>query len=265
MGLTLLDPYQPGPSPVHRLDARVKLLVALLFIVFFNVTPIQAWSAHLFYLVTMVAITLLARVAPRSVLERAMLAVPFVLMAAIGLPFIQDGEPLLVVRLFSWRVTITDSGTLRFVNVIVKSWLSILVAITLALTTHFLEILRGMRSLGIPTVLIAIVMLMYRYMYVLVDEGMRLIRARDARTAQAEEGKSRRPLLWRAQVTGHMIGTLFLRTYERSERIYGAMLARGFTGEIRMLQPSAVSARDILSGGTCVVILAAVAVLANTC
>ncbi len=263
MSLAFLDPYHPVPSPIHSIDARVKLVATFLFIVIFNVTPIQAWPAHLGYLLAVIGILSVGRAAPTSVLKRSMLAAPFVLMAALGLPFVAEGKPMLTIPWIPWRLTITDLGALRFANVIAKSWLSVLVVLALADTTPFLAIIKAMRSLGIPPVIASIIMLMYRYMYVLVDEALRLTRARDARTAEPEQGRKRGALLWRARVTGNMIGTLFLRTYERSERIYSAMLARGYSGEIRMLSPARLSRRDVVLGGASVAVLAVVAILAN--
>ena len=76
---------------------------------------------------------------------------------------------------------------------------------------------------------------MYRYLAVLTDEGSRMLRARDARSAAGPTGRGGGSIRWRATVTGRMVGSLFLRAYERSERIYAAMQARGFEGEFRHL------------------------------
>jgi cobalt/nickel transport system permease protein len=104
---------------------------------------------------------------------------------------------------------------------------------------------------------------MYRYMFVLVDEGQRLMRAREARSADLAGQRSGGSLLWRARVTGDMIGTLFLRTYERSERIYQAMLARGYTGEFRALGQREVKRREFALSGAGLLLLACVALLAR--
>jgi cobalt/nickel transport system permease protein len=82
--------------------------------------------------------------------------------------------------------------------------------------------------------------LMWRYLAVLVDEALRMMRARDSRSG-SWEGRGGGTLLWRARVTGAMAGTLFLRGYERSERIYSAMLARGYDGTIRSLPSQPLS------------------------
>lgn len=258
-----LDPYREGISPIHTLDARIKLVLAIAGIVAINLTPVQAWPAHMAYLGIIIVIVLLARVRLEAVLGRSTLALTFVLMAAIGAPFVHEGTPLATLSVLRWRLAITDVGALRFANVMVKAWLSALLAITLVTTTHFLELARAMRSLGIPLVLTSVILLMYRYLYVLVDEAQRLIRAREARTASAEDGREGGSIFWRAQVTGRMIGTLFLRTYERSERIYQAMLARGFNGEIRVLRPARVGRHDLACGSLGLAMFLVIVIVAN--
>lgn len=263
MNLALLDPYLERDSPVHRLDARIKLGCALAFILVINLTPTRAWPAYLAYLTAILVITMWGRIRLTGVLGRSTLALPFALMTVLGLPFIDQGTAVATFPFLTWRVTITDAGILRFVGIMARSWLAVLAAVTLAVTTRFVDILVAMRSLGMPKVLASIILLMYRYIHVLLEEASRLMRARQARSAAPEPGRESGSLRWRAQVTGRMIGTLFLRTYERSERVYEAMLARGFSGEILTLQPASLSLRHLLVGGLCVSALLAAAILAN--
>jgi len=89
--------------------------------------------------------------------------------------------------------------------------------------------------LRVPGTLVAITAFMYRYLFTLRDEAVRLVRARAARSGALSGQRSGGRVIWRAQVSGSMVGNLFLRSYERSERVYAAMLARGYTGEMRTL------------------------------
>jgi cobalt/nickel transport system permease protein len=129
---------------------------------------------------------------------------------------------------------VTTAGLERFLSIALKSWLSVQMAILLTATTPLPDLLVAMRSLRLPRLLVAILGLMWRYLAVLGDEAMRMIRAREARSGSWTE-RSGGTLGWRASVTGAMAGSLFLRGYERSERIYDAMLARGYDGTIRSL------------------------------
>ena len=113
-----------------------------------------------------------------------------------------------------------------------------------------------MRSLHVPAVLTATISFMYRYLFVLVDEAMRLQTARASRSVGAG-----RTVWWRARVLGGMIGSLFIRSYERSERIYAAMMSRGFAGEVRTLTHLTWQARDTWVGLAWVAALIAIAAL----
>ena len=105
-------------------------------------------------------------------------------------------------------------------------------AVVLTTTTPPLKLLEALRALRIPAVLVAIVMLMYRYLFVLVEEAQSMMRARAARSA-AIGPKSGGSIVWRAKSAGGMAGSLFIRTLDRSERIYMAMVARGYDGTLR--------------------------------
>ena len=259
MSLQLLDPYRDASSPIHDLDARFKLVFALGLVLIINLTPVTAWPAHLLYLGVILAISAVGRVAVKSLLARSMIGVPFVLMASLGLPFVREGATIASMPLPWGRLVVTDVGVLRFATVMVRAWLSLLVSITLVLTTHFVDIARALRDVGVPSLLSAVILLMYRYLFVLVDGTQRLLRAREARSVEVEGYPAGGSLRWRAQVTGRMIGTLFLRTYERSERIYQAMLARGYDGEIKTLRHERSDRRALALGGASLFCLALIA------
>ena len=261
MNLSALDLYSGRQGPIHGLDARLKLVMALALILFINLTSPRAWPLYLLYLFTVITVVLVAKVPLSKVLARSMLALPFALLAALGMLYEREGAPVVRVPLFSWHVTFTDVGLLRFVGVMVKAWLSVLVSAALAFFAPFWEIVRAMQDLGVPRVLTATILLMYRYLAVLVDEAQRLMRAREARSAELVGVKTRDSLPWRVEVTGRMIGTLFLRTYERSERIYQAMLARGFSGEVRTLGSGRLSKRDIAFAGLILSALASLVII----
>jgi cobalt/nickel transport system permease protein len=74
------------------------------------------------------------------------------------------------------------------------------------------------------------------------------MRGRDSRSARIEGYRSGGSLRWRARVAGHMVSSLFLRSYERSERVYGAMQARGYDGELRFLSSPVLRPREVVLG-----------------
>jgi cobalt/nickel transport system permease protein len=247
-----LDPYRHGASPIHRLDPRVKLVLAVAFIVTTALVHPGAWPAYVLLFATVFSVILLSELGVGLVYKRALLATPFVL-AALPLMFTVPGEPLAAFHIGGWTLTITQPGLVRFVSVAIKSWLSIQMAIVLASTTPFPDLLAAMRSLHLPKMLVAVIGLMWRYLFVLVDEVMRLMRAREARSGATDMPGVRAggSAAWRAKVTGGMAGNLMLRSFDRSERIYAAMASRGYDGEVRSLTrpPVAPLAWAVLAGG----------------
>jgi cobalt/nickel transport system permease protein len=121
-------------------------------------------------------------------------------------------------------------------------------AILLTVTTPFPDLMHGLRHLRVPGLLVAIIGFMYRYLFVLADEATRLLRARAARSAAPAEGRAGGTVVWRARVAGSMVGQLFLRSYERNERVYNAMLARGYQGQLLTMSPHVMTPRDWLAG-----------------
>ncbi len=240
MHVSLADQYQPAASPWHATDGRVKVALALAFIIVTSLTPLHRWPTLVSLLGIVWAAALSGRLRLKWLLIRSLLALPFVL-AALPLPLTVRGTPIATLPILEW--TISLEGTLRLGAVLSKSWLSILAALFLTGTTPFSEMLAGLRSLGAPRILIAIVSLMYRYLFVFADETTRVQVARAARSGLAL-GQHPPSLLWQARAAGHQTGLLFVRALERSERVYAAMLARGYSGEMRVLGTRSLSARD---------------------
>ena len=224
-----LDKYSDRDSFIHRLDPRTKLATALLFILAVALTLPAMWPAFAVYFFIIAILVLLSRVPILYVLKRSLMIMPFVLLIAIFIPFFKEGEVAGSYNIWLWQVSVTHSGLQVLWNILAKAWLSILSLILLTSTTKIAELLKGLEQLHMPRVMVMILSFMYRYIFVLVDEVMRMRQARDSRNL----GRSR---LWQLRTIGNMVGTLFIRSYERGERVYAAMLARGFDGQCRTLK-----------------------------
>ena len=244
----ILDPYRPRASLVHRADPRVKVVVAVASILVTAALPLGAWPSYVVLLAAILALAVSARLGVGFTLTRGLIEAPFAL-AALPLVFSTPGAPLVSLRLGPLVLDATVPGLERFLSVLAKSYLSVQFAILLTATTRFTELLAAMRALRVPRLLVAVFGLMWRYMFLFVHEVNRLRIARDARSADIGP-KSGGTLAWRARVTGGMVGNLFVRGYERSERVYQAMLARGYDGEVRTLPMGRLSASQygILAG-----------------
>ncbi|MPZ48794.1 MAG: cobalt ECF transporter T component CbiQ [Dehalococcoidia bacterium] len=238
----ITDRHIAGDSFVHRLDPRAKLVMTFVFIFAVLLTPQARWEIFAAMGTLLVVMTLASGLSPRLVIGRSLLALPFVL-AAVPVIFNRPGEPLFEVPVFGW--TATSEGAEALSSILLRSWLSVLAATLLTATTEPDHILRSLRWLGVPRILVATVSFMWRYIFVIGEEALRLIRAREARSARPN-GKAGGSLLWRGQVAGHMVGSLFLRSLARSERVYVAMQARGYSGELKSMNRFALSRRDVI-------------------
>ncbi|MCK5433855.1 MAG: cobalt ECF transporter T component CbiQ [Dehalococcoidales bacterium] len=238
---SFLDRYSNLDSFIHKLDPRTKFIIALVFILAVISTPPIRWQVFALYLFFMAALLLLSKLPIFYVLKRSLVVMPFVLMIAIFIPFIKEGEVAGSYNIGLWQVSVTYTGLQVLWNVLIKAWLSILSLIWLTSTTKLPNLLKGLEQLGMPRVMVMILSFMYRYIFVVVDEVMRMRQARDSR----DFGGSR---LCQLRTIGNMIGTLFIRSYERGERVYAAMLARGFDGHSRTLDRLNFSQADAYFG-----------------
>ena len=192
---------------------------------------------------------------------RSLVALPFILIA-LPTVFTKPGSPLYELPLGLVTLTATAEGVEFFASVLIKSWISVTAAVLLTSTTPPLRLLAALRALRLPAILVAVVMLMYRYLFVLVDEAQRMLRARTARSA-AIGPRSGGSIVWRAKSAGGMAGSLFIRTLDRSERIYMAMLARGYDGSIRQQSTAPIGRSAIAQIALPLALFAAVAVTAR--
>ncbi len=156
------------------------------------------------------------------------------MLAALPLIFTRPGDPLATFAIGPLVLTVSGEGLRQFTTIALKSWVSVQAALLLSFTTAFPDLVEALGRLRVPRLLVAIIGFMYRYLAVLADEAGRLSRARASRSAVVE-GRGGGTVAWRARVVGGMVGSLFLRSYERSERVYAAMQARGFDGEFRTM------------------------------
>lgn len=187
---------------MHRLPAGLKLGVALVIIVGTVLMPVQGHAWFIGVASLLVLTTLLSRLPLLFVLKRLLVLSPFVL----GVVVVNAFQP---------------AGRANWLGVAVKSGLCLLTVILVSNTTPFSQILRVLKSIRVPALLITTIALMHRYLFVLMDEAERMRRARASRTFTHG-----RRFHWRTLAT--VVGQLFIRASERAERIYDAMCARGW-------------------------------------
>jgi len=241
----LTDQYRHQTSFLHGLDPRVKVITAVGYILAVSLTPEGAWWAFAFFFLVLCLAVYLSQLGIFFTIRRSFIALPFIL-AALSVPLITPGPVIWRIPGLNWAVS--EPGLIRFLSILLRSWLAVQAAILLTAVTRFPNILWALESLKFPRVLVSTIGFMYRYLFVVADEVTQMVRARASRSARIS-GAPRRSVLWQGKVAGAMVGSLFLRALERSERVYAAMLSRGYDGCIRSLTRFQMRQRDWISLG----------------
>ena len=209
--------YLHRHSPIHSLPAQPKIIASLAFIIVVISTPITNWLAFLAYFAIIIATTQLAQLPLKTVATRSVIEVPFIFFAIL-MPFFGKGNTIDL-----GPFTLYEDGLLAGTAIVAKGTLGILVAINLSATTTARQLLRGLELLKLPSMMVQIASFMLRYVNVVNDEMERMKVARESRGFQATGIKH-----WRILATA--ASALFIRSYERGERVHLAMLSRGYTG-----------------------------------
>ena len=220
----------------------MKFVLAIATIVAISLLPTGSWVALAIAWTALALLSASAGLGPFRLSRGAFFALPFML-AALPLVFTRPGEILATFELGPLTISISGQGIVEFLTIALKSWVSVQVALLLSFTTPFHDLVDGLRALRMPRIIVSTISFMYRYLAVLSEEAGRMMRARAARSADLD-GSGGGTILWRMKVVGGMVGSLFLRSYERSERIYAAMQARGFAGELRHMHGRPLDASD---------------------
>lgn len=236
----VLDRYVEQDTRIHNLDPRVKIVLAVVYIVSNALLPIGAWWAYAASLAFVVCLALMAKFSLKTLFTRSLIVVPF-LLAAVTVIFNIPGKTIWT---GPWGITATDAGIVRFLSIFIRSWLSVNMAVLLTATTQFPDLLHALRHLKVPAILVAVLAFMYRYLFVLTDEVNRLLRARSARSAAIKGHQSGGSIRWRANIAGSMVGQLFSRSLSRSDRVFNAMLARGYQGKMLTINPHVMKVAD---------------------
>jgi cobalt/nickel transport system permease protein len=263
MHINVFDHYQDQNTLAHQLDPRVKVVIVVAFILSNALLPDGAWLAYGVMALFVLAAAQVAQLPFGFLFKRSLIVLPF-LLAAVTIVFTLPGTAVVSFSIGPWTLTATDAGSVRFASILIRSWLSVMAAIWLTATTPFPDLMHALRHLHVPQVLVSIISFMYRYLFVMADEAGRLLRAREARSARlpGQQG-SGGSLWWRAKVAGSMVGQLFLRSFERSDRVYNAMLARGYRGQLLTMNPHQMTQQDWFVLGTAVVTILLVQILSR--
>ena len=221
----------------HSLPSHLKIIAVLLFVLVVVSTPITYWPAFVIFLALVIAAATAGKISIFTLSKRALIEVPFIFFAVL-MPFFGTGE-----RFELGPFNLYREGLLAGLSIVAKGTLGVLSAVILSTTTTAREILRGLERLRLPTIMVQIASFMLRYVNVISDEMERMKIARQSRGFDATGVKH-----WKVIATS--AAALFIRSYERGERVHLAMLSRGFDGELPHTEVKSVGARAWLTALT---------------
>jgi cobalt/nickel transport system permease protein len=206
-------------TPIHELPGHLKVVAALSFILVVVATPAKEPLAFFGYFLVLISIATIAKLRLRTLAKRMLIEIPFVFFAIL-IPFATPGEKIEFLGL-----NLSPEGLWVAFGILAKSTLGVMVSIILSATTQSRELLTSFQKLKVPATLIQIAAFMFRYTAVVLDEMHRMKVARLSRGFEAKGVAD-----WR--ILGQSIGALFIRSYERGERVHLAMLSRGYDGNL---------------------------------
>jgi cobalt/nickel transport system permease protein len=236
IGALHLDVDSKQSTIWHSLAPHTRLLCTLLFVFAITLTPNGHWLTWGIYGLTLLSLILLSKVTLTVLLKRVAVESAFIFVVLLGTLFREGGRVI-----WAWGpLKITTVGLTILGSVTLKALLSLLILNLLTLTTSIPALLNALLILRTPPLLVAILASMYRYINVLIGEFNAMHRAALSRNLMSSNH-------WQRLVVGNMIGSLFIRTYGRGERIYHAMLARGYQGFPVMEKVTKGGRRDVIA------------------
>lgn len=205
-------------SPLHRLDARAKVVVTVAFLSAMLSVPLSDLPEILLFFVFPVQSAFMGALRYSSIFRRSLIVLPFAVFIGLFDVFYQRQAAFAVCG-----VTISR-GWVQMSSIVLRGLLSVQALLVLVSSTGYYRLCRSLQRLGLPSLFVTQLLLVYRYIYVLVEQGVRMSRAVEARSF----GRRSYPVrLW-----GVLVGGLMIRTFDRAEKVGRAMLSRGFTGNI---------------------------------
>lgn len=214
-----IDRYAEIDSAIHRIEPRIKVVSFGILIV--SAVFAGTVQTALFFLVVAAALLLASRLPVRFMCTRVKVICVFVIPILILMPITVPGTPF-----FSLGPLVASAEGISFaVLVTIRSVAAILLVVTMLGTQRFDTTLKAFALLRVPGIIIQMLLFTYRYIYVMIDEFLRIwssMRAKGYAFRFSRHGLS---------IIGNCIGMLLIKSYERAERVYQAMIAKGYTGK----------------------------------
>jgi cobalt/nickel transport system permease protein len=222
-------------TPLHRLDARTKIITTVAFIVAVMSFPRYEVSALMPLFIFPFVLMASGNIPAGSILRKVAFAAPFALFVGLFNPWFDQHAALTI------GSRTISGGWLSFASIMVRFALTVSAALILVACTGIHHLCAGLEQLGVPRLFAVQLLFLYRYLFVIGEEALRMIRSVQMRSTGSG------PL--RLRTYGSLIGHLLLRSMDRAQRIYCSMASRGFDGQVRVLRRTALGWRDAIFAG----------------
>ncbi len=227
-----LDTLSYKKTFIHRLNPGIKLIVILAFIIFVVSFPKYEIQGMMPFFIFPVFVIAAGDIPVKVILKKLLVVSPFVLFVGIFNPVL---DTQIMYSIYGIKIS---GGWVSFASIIIKFILTISAALLLVATTSFPGVCFALDRLRVPKIFVVQLLFLYRYIFVLVEEAMRIVRARNMRSF-GKRGKNIKSFT-------NIVGVLLVRSIERSERIYQAIYSRGFDGQIRLIKDFRLRFTDII-------------------
>lgn len=200
---SFIDTYADLDTPLHRIDARKKIIILIAFLLVIILTPARYTAAFLLYGIVIVGLIYTSRAPLKFIFKRVIEIMPFIIVISISTLFGKQGYAL-------------------FFSCVIKATMAMLLVLIVSSTTKFTQLLEALRRLRMPKLFVDLLSFMYRYSFLLEDQFLR------TKCAYMSRNVNNKNDFRKVRVLSNILGGIFIHTYERAERVYLAMCARGY-------------------------------------
>lgn len=211
------------------LNIRNKLIITLVNIFFIVSVAVGNYLILAFYFLATIIVVFLFKPKFKQLVKRVSLVFLYPLFISIFIPFANEGAVLAKIDLKVFTLAVTDNGLAIFATVLIKSFLSILLLASLIVSTDEIELLHGLRKIHLPKIIVLIIFLMYRYIFLILEEsrtGQMAIKSRVFQKSYCTVNKR----------LANVMGNLFIKSLDRAENVYRSMESRGFDGNFYIME-----------------------------
>jgi cobalt/nickel transport system permease protein len=237
MNHSFIDEHSHIDSLLSRLDPRVKIVSFLVFLIFVALAEPGCSLCFALYALLIAVLSGISRIPFLYIAKRSLVVLPFILLTSVFALLAKPGNPVYQLQMGPLSFSVSAAGWILFQSVIIKGMLCVLCLILLTASTPFPQLLAALESMKVPSLITMILSFMYRYIFLIEDEAMKMWRAMKSRST----GGSKRLQL---KALTNMIGILFIRSFERGETVYLAMCSRGFDGTMQRRYSFSVKKHD---------------------